>query len=61
MVTCPHCEEPLELTTDSGEVPIHHDGTTTSIEPELISCYSCDALLFATVSRELQQIGDSDL
>ncbi|WP_306055753.1 hypothetical protein [Natronococcus wangiae] len=53
MATCPHCDEPLELSVESDSVTVHRGATSRTIEPDVFACYSCDAALFATVSREL--------
>lgn len=55
MATCPHCDEPLELSVEPDSVTIHQGETSRTIEPDVFTCYSCDALLFATVSRELAE------
>lgn len=53
MADCPHCGEPLELTIEPDELTVHRDGSEQTIEPDVFTCHSCDAVLFATVSREL--------
>lgn len=53
MVECPHCDRPLELTVEPATVPVHRDGEETEIEPDTFRCAGCEAVLFATVSREL--------
>lgn len=56
MASCPHCAERLELTIEPNEpVTVHRDETSRTIEPDVFACSSCDAVLFATVSRELEQ------
>lgn len=52
MASCPHCDNPLELAVEPDTVTVHEGGTTRTIEPDVFTCYSCDAVLFATVSRE---------
>ncbi|MFC4436468.1 MULTISPECIES: hypothetical protein [Natrialbaceae] len=53
METCPHCNEPLELAVEPESVIVHEGTSSRRIEPDVFTCYSCDAVLFATVSREL--------
>lgn len=55
MASCPHCHEPLELAVEPATVTVHREAETESIEPDVFTCYSCDAVLFATVSRELEE------
>ncbi|EMA37075.1 hypothetical protein [Natronobacterium lacisalsi] len=54
MAICPHCDDPLELSVGPEEVTVHRDDGTETIEPDVFTCHSCDAVLFATVSRELE-------
>lgn len=55
MATCPHCDQPLELTVEEGvRVPIHRDEGRTLTHPDVFACHSCGSVLFATVSRELR-------
>ena len=54
--TCPHCDASLELVVDTDTVPVHRDGATQEIEPDVFSCAECGAVLFATVSRELNGV-----
>lgn len=56
MITCPHCGRSLELSVESAEVTVHREGGVDTIEPDVVTCYSCDAVLFATVSRELEEL-----
>ncbi|AGB36193.1 hypothetical protein [Natronococcus occultus] len=56
MAICPHCEEPLEVEVEPDAVTVHEDGETKTIEPDVFTCYACDAVLFATVSRELDGV-----
>ena len=53
MVECPHCDNPLELSVEPAEVTVHRDDSSQTIKPDVFTCHSCDAVLFATVSREL--------
>lgn len=53
MVTCPHCDSPLELSVEPAEVTVHRDESSERIEPDVFACHSCGSVLFATVSREL--------
>jgi len=53
MADRPHCGEPLERSVGSDELTVHRDGAEQTIEPDVFTCHSCDAVLFATVSREL--------
>ncbi|MCH7660168.1 MAG: hypothetical protein IH933_06155 [Euryarchaeota archaeon] len=53
MADCPHCDRSLELTVEQATVPVHDGGTTTEIDPDVFRCTHCEAVLFATVSREL--------
>ena len=55
MASCPHCSEPLELSIEPAEITVHRDGSSRDIEPDVFKCYSCEAVLFATVSRELEE------
>jgi len=52
MASCPHCSEPLELSIEPAEITIHRDDSSRDIEPDVFKCYSCEAVLFATVSQE---------
>ena len=54
MAVCPHCSEPLQLSIEPAEVDVHRENATETIEPDGFTCYWCDAVLFATVSRELE-------
>ena len=54
MATCPHCTEPLELSIESDEIAVHQEGTRRTIEPDVFECRSCESVLFATVSRALE-------
>ena len=54
MAVCPHCSEPLELSVEPAEVDVHRAESTETIEPDVFTCHSCGAVLFATVSRELE-------
>lgn len=56
MADCPHCEASLELVVDTATVPIHRGERTDEIEPDVFSCAGCDAVLFATVSREFDRL-----
>lgn len=51
---CPHCGDPLELSVEPAEVTVHEGDSAQAIEPDVFTCYSCDAVLFATVSREME-------
>lgn len=56
MAACPHCDHPLELMIEEQvAVPVHRDGTETLTHPDVFACSSCEAVLFATVSRELSK------
>jgi hypothetical protein len=55
MATCPHCDEPLELDVEPDTVTVHEGETVRTIEPDVFTCHVCDAVLFATVSRELAE------
>ena len=56
MVDCPHCDASLELVVETATVPIHREERTDEIEPDVFRCAACDAVLFATVSRELEDL-----
>ncbi|WP_336343828.1 hypothetical protein [Halalkalicoccus ordinarius] len=56
MVDCPHCDESLELVVETATVPIHREERTDDIEPDVFRCAACEAVLFATVSRELERL-----
>ncbi|MFC7223444.1 hypothetical protein ACFQKF_09905 [Halalkalicoccus sp. GCM10025322] len=56
MVSCPHCNVSLELVVDTATIPIHRGERTDEIEPDVFRCAACDAVLFATVSRELERL-----
>lgn len=56
MADCPHCDAPLELVVETDTVPVHRDGESEEIEPDVFSCAACGAVLFATVSRELEGV-----
>lgn len=56
MVDCPHCEASLELVVETDTVPIHREERTDEIEPDVFRCAACEAVLFATVSRELDRL-----
>ena len=53
MANCPHCGELLELSIEPAEITVHREGSSRDIEPDVFKCRSCEAVLFATVSREL--------
>ncbi|MFU8867766.1 hypothetical protein [Natronococcus sp.] len=53
MAICPHCGEELELEVEPDTVTVHEGEASRTIEPDVFTCYTCDAVLFATVSREL--------
>ena len=59
MTTCPHCEAALELSVEPEPVTVHREDERTTIEPDVFSCRACGAVLFATVSRELED-GDDE-
>lgn len=56
MADCPHCGASLELVVETDTVPVHRGDRTDEIEPDLFRCAACNAVLFATVSRELQRL-----
>jgi hypothetical protein len=43
----------LELSVESAEITVHRGQSSRDIKPDVFTCHSCDAVLFATVSREL--------
>jgi uncharacterized protein with PIN domain len=56
MADCPHCDAPLELVVETDTVPVHRGERTDEIEPDVFRCADCGAVLFATVSRELERL-----
>lgn len=56
MADCPHCGTSLELVVETATIPVHREERTDEIEPDVFRCAACDAVLFATVSRELERL-----
>jgi hypothetical protein len=56
VANCPHCENDLELEIEPDTVTVHDGETTRTLEPDVFTCRTCGAVLFATVSRELGEL-----